>query len=96
MLIRVDVIAFAVLLCPLVFAGLASAGLYYHPLKDWTSLAAILAIIGLPLYFAGIIVHYRLFKEKGRDPSGYSRAFTIVVIVAGYALGVVLGVFCFR
>ena len=96
MLIRLDVALFAVLLLPLVFAGMASAGLYYHPPKTGTGLVGFLAVIGVPLYLAGIIVHYKLFKEKGRDPRGYSRVFTIVVIVLGYVLGVVLGVFCFR
>lgn len=96
MLIRVDVLAFAILLFPLVFAGMASAGLYYVPPKSWTGILGLLAVIGIPLYFAGIVVHYRIFKEKGRDPSGYSRGFTIVLILFGYVLGVVLGAFCFR
>jgi hypothetical protein len=96
LLIRLDVAMFALLLLPLVFAGMASAGIYYHPPRTWTGIGFLLAIIGLPLYFAGIIVHYRLFKEHGRDREVYSRVFTVVLIVAGYVLGVALGVLCFR
>jgi hypothetical protein len=96
MLIRLDVAVFAILLLPLVVAGMASAGCFFHPPRSWTGAIGFLTLIGLPLYFAGIIVHYRLFKEKGRDPAGYSRVFTIVVILAGYILGVVLGAMCFR
>jgi hypothetical protein len=96
MLIRIDVLAFAMLLCPLVFAGMASAGFVYHPPKTWNGVLFLLVVIGLPLYFAGIVAHYKLFKGKGRDPSGYSRAFPIVLIIAGYALGVILGVMIFR
>ena len=96
MLIRLDVALFAVLLLPLVFAGMASSGGYYHPPKTWTGTLALLALIGVPVYFAGIIVHYKMFKEKGRDRDGYSRAFPIVLIVLGYGLGVFLGVLVFR
>jgi hypothetical protein len=96
MLIRLDVALFAVLLLPLVFAGMASAGGFYHPPRTWTGMLGLLALIGFPVYFAGIIVHYKLFKEKGRNPDGYSRAFPIVLIVVGYGLGVFLGVLVFR
>jgi hypothetical protein len=96
MLIRIDVLAFAMLICPLVFAGMASSGFYYHPPRTWNGVVFLLIVIGLPLYFAGIVAHYKLFKEKGRDPSGYSRAFPIVLIVAGYILGTVFGVMIFR
>jgi hypothetical protein len=96
MLIRLDVALFAILLLPLVFAGMASSGIYYHPPKTWTGMLGVLTLIGVPLYFAGIIVHYKLFKEKGRDRNGYSRAFPIVLIVLGYALGVFLGSLVFH
>jgi hypothetical protein len=96
MLIRLDVALFAILLLPLVFAGMASSGWYYHPPKTWTGVGLLTTLIGLPLYFAGIIVHYKLFKEQGRSREGYSRAFPIVLIAAGYGLGVGVGVLCFR
>ena len=48
------------------------------------------------LYFAGIVVHHKLFKEKGRDRGGYSRAFPIVLIILGYALGVFFGILVFH
>ena len=95
MLIRLDVLLYALLLIPLVFAGMATAGGYYHPPKTWEGALGLLILIGLPVYFAGIIVHYKLFKEKGRDPAGYSRAFPIVLIVIGYALGLYFGVLAF-
>jgi hypothetical protein len=96
MLIRLDVALYAVLLLPLVFAGMASAGVFYHQPKTWTGILTVLALIGVPVYFAGIIVHYTLFKQKGRNPHGYSRAFPIVLIVLGYGVGVYLGTLVFR
>ena len=80
---------------PLVFAGMATAGGYYHPPKTREGMIGLLILVGLPVYFAGIIVHYKLFKEQGRDRAGYSRAFPIVLIVLGYALGIFFGVLVF-
>jgi hypothetical protein len=96
MLIRLDVGLFALLLLPLVLAGMATAGGYYHPPKTWEGVLGLLIFIGVPVYFAGIIVHYKLFKEQGRDRAGYSRAFPIVLIALGYGLGVFFGVLTFR
>jgi hypothetical protein len=95
MLIRLDVLLYALLLFPLLFAGMATAGGYYHPPKTREGMIGLLVLIGLPVYFAGIIVHYKLFKERGRDRAGYSRAFPIVLIVIGYALGLYFGVLVF-
>jgi hypothetical protein len=96
MLIRLDIALFALLLLPLVIAGMGTAGGFYHPPKTWEGAIGLLIVIGLPIYFAGIIVHYKLFKEKGRDRAGYSRAFPIVLIIVGYALGVFFGVMVFK
>jgi len=56
----------------------------------------LLAVVGLPLYFAGIVVHHRLFKERGGGRSGYARGFTVALIVLGYATGVILETLAFR
>jgi hypothetical protein len=96
MLFGLDVGLFSLLLLPLVFAGMATAGGYYHPPKTREGMIGLLILVGLPVYFAGIIVHYKLFREKGRDRAGYSRAFPIVLIVVGYGLGVFFGVLVFR
>ncbi len=96
MLIRIDILVYAILLLPLVFAGMASAGFYFHPPRTSTGVIALVLAIGLPLYFAGIIVHYKLFKEQRGNRSGSSPAFAIVLIVTGYALGVYFGALIFH
>src|SRR4051794_32310481 len=84
MLIRVDVLIFAVLLLPLVLAGVVTFYFVDHPPTTWHQFVALGFFVGVPLYWAWIIVHYAIRKARRAYGSDYSHAFLATIVVAGY------------
>jgi hypothetical protein len=91
MLVRADVLIFSLLLLPLVLAGMLTVYFVTHPPATPPQFLALALFVGVPLYWAWIIIRYKLTRARKAYGPDYSHGFLAALVVVGYVIGLGCG-----